>query len=161
TARWREPAAHLLAAAVRALEGSVPMTGSIVASTCTTAVLPTRRWTRAELDHDRSEAERRLAGETVDIHGWRETIGRAMTNRPDDMVQRHGGDEYKAVRSMCRFHIEWTDAMLPEFATRPEVLETEVQAIRIGDLTIAANSSEFFTPFALDIRRRAGVPALM
>ena len=84
-----------------------------------------------------------------------------MTNRPDDMVRRHGGDERKAVRAMCRFHLEWTSRMLRDFETRPEVLETEVQAIRVGDVYFAANSSEFFTPFALDVRRRAGVPELM
>jgi neutral ceramidase len=159
--RCHEPALLLVEAAVRTLEGAAPMAGPTVATTSMTAVLPTRRWTRAELDHDRNEAERRIVGATVDIEGWRESIGRSMTNRPEDMVRRHGGDEHKAVRAMCRFHIEWTDAMLPNVATRPEVLETEVQAVRIGDLTIAANSSEFFAPFALDVRRRARVPALM
>jgi hypothetical protein len=51
--------------------------------------------------------------------------------------------------------------MLRDFETRPEILETEVQAIRVGDVYFAANSSEFFTPFALDVRRRSGVPELM
>jgi hypothetical protein len=77
------------------------------------------------------------------------------------MVARHGGDERKAVRAMCRFHIEWTGRMLADFEARPEVLETEVQAIRICDLYCVANSSEFFSPFALEVRQRAGVPALM
>src|SRR5262249_17973724 len=80
---------------------------------------------------------------------------------PEDMVKRHGGDERKAVRAMCRFHIEWTDRILRDFATRPETLETEVQAIRIGAVTFAANASEFFTPFALDVRRDAGGPELI
>src|SRR5262249_5842668 len=100
-------------------------------------------------------------GNDVDVSGWRETIGRVMTNRPDDMVRRHGGDERKAVRAMCRFHLEWTSRMLADFKTRPEGLDTEVQAIRVGDVTFAANSSELFTPFALDVRRKAGVPELM
>ena len=51
--------------------------------------------------------------------------------------------------------------MLRDFETRPEMLETEVQAIRVGDVYFVANSSEFFTPFALDVRRRADVPELM
>jgi hypothetical protein len=76
------------------------------------------------------------------------------------MVRRHDGDELKAVRAMCRFHIEWTDKMLRDFESRPEILDTEVQALRIGDVYFAANSSEFFSPFALDVRRRAEVPEL-
>ena len=146
---------------VDSLKQAAPMADPVVAAASETALLPTRRWTCAELEHDRSEAQRRLAGDDVDISGWRETIGRAMTNRPDDMVRRHGGDERKAVRAMCRFHLEWTSRMLRDFESRPEVLETEVQAIRVGDVTFAANSSEFFTPLALDVRRRAGVPELM
>lgn len=84
-----------------------------------------------------------------------------MTNRPDDMVKRHGGDEVKAVMAMARFHREWTDRILVDLETRPEFLETEVQTLRIGDLFITSNSSEFFSPFALDVRRRADVPELM
>jgi len=84
-----------------------------------------------------------------------------MTNRPDDMVRRHGGDEAKAVRAMCRFHQEWTDRILRDLETRPETLATEVQALRLGGLCFVSNSSEFFSPFALEVRGRAGVPALM
>jgi hypothetical protein len=123
------------------------------------AELPTRRWTHEEIESDRREAARRVAAE--DYGGWRETIGRSMTNRPDDMVKRHGGDERKAVRAMCRFHLEWTELMLRDYATREEVLRTEVQAIRVGETFIAANSSEFFSPFAVEIRQRAEVPNLM
>jgi hypothetical protein len=158
--RCHEPARNLSAIAREALEAAPqPDREPVVAAVSRTATLPTRRWTRDELEQDRQEAERRLALD--DISGWKDTIGRAMTNRPDDMVARHGGDERKAVRAMCRFHIEWTDRMLQDFETRPEVLETEVQAIRIGDLYCVANSSEFFSPFALEVRRRAAVPALM
>jgi hypothetical protein len=159
--RCREPALRLMAAALEALNHAKPMDDPVVAAASETALVPTRRWTREELEHDRREAERRLVGDEVDVSGWRETIGRVMTNRPDDMVRRHGGDERKAVRAMCRFHLEWTSRMLRDLETRPEVLETEVQAIRVGDVYFAANSSEFFTPFALDVRRRAGVPELI
>ena len=62
---------------------------------------------------------------------------------------------------MCRFNLEWTGRMLVDVETRPETLATEVQAIKLGDLTIVANSSEFFSPFALDVRHRAGVSELM
>lgn len=128
----------------------------VVRSAQLTAELPTRRWTREEIEVDRREAQRRL--EADDISNWRETIGRSMTNRPDDMVRRHGGDERKAVRAMCHFHLEWTEQMLQDFETREEVLRTEVQALRIGELTIVANSSEFFSPFALGIRQEAESP---
>jgi hypothetical protein len=157
--RWREPGRILAEQAVAALEDARPMNDPVVASACETACIPTRRWTREEVEHDRAEAMRRL--DEDDISGWRETIGRAMTNRPDDMVLRHGGDERKAVRAMCRFHLEWTEKMLVDLDERPEHLEAEVQAIRIGNLYFAANSSEFFTPFALDVRKRANVPELM
>ncbi|HET6422187.1 MAG TPA: hypothetical protein VFG20_00805, partial [Planctomycetaceae bacterium] len=78
-----------------------------------------------------------------------------------DMIRRHGGDEWKAVAAMCRFHIEWTDKMLTDYQTRPETLATEVQALRFGDLGIVANSSEFFSPFALDVRQRSSLPQVM
>jgi hypothetical protein len=159
--RCHEPARRLVELACRALNQATTMVEPLVAAASETATLPTRRWTRAELEHDRHEAERRLAGHDVDVSGWRETIGRSMTNRPEDMVRRHGGDERKAVRAMCRFHLEWTGLMLRDFETRPEVLETEVQAIRVGDVYCVANASEFFTPFALDVRRRAAVPELI
>lgn len=38
-----------------------------------------------------------------DVTGWRDTIGRSMTNRPDDMVERH----------------EWTERMLVDLDSRP------------------------------------------
>jgi hypothetical protein len=159
--RYHEPARRIVERARRSLEQSTTMDEPVVAAASEAAALPTRRWTRQELEQDRGEAERRLKGDDVDVSRWRDTIGRSMTNRPDDMVKRHGGDERAAVRAMCRFHLEWTDRMLPDFEARPEVLETEVQAIRVGDVYCVANASEFFTPFALDVRRRAAVPALL
>ena len=157
--RCLEPARHLSDLALRSLTGAQDVSSPRVAFASEMAVLPTRRWNLEELMHDRREAERRL--NTNDVTGWRETIGRSMTNRPDDMVERHGGDELKAVRAMARFHIEWTDQMLIDLDARPLTLQTEVQTLRIGDLFVTANSSEFFTPFALDVRARAEVPELM
>lgn len=157
--RHHEPARLLAAVALESQAEVEPMRSPHVGCSRETVLLPTRRWTREEIDRDRDEAERRLASN--DVTHWRETIGRSMTNRPDDMVKRHGGDESKAVRAMCRFNLEWTGRMLVDAETRPETLATEVQALKLGDLTIVANSCEFFSPFALDIRHRAGVSELM
>lgn len=130
-----------------------------VCSASQTIQLPTRRWLEQEVMPFRQEAERRLREH--DLSGWREGFGRSMTNRPDDMVTRHGGDEWKAVAAMCRFHLEWTEEILPDLQTRDEILETEVQAVRVGRLFVVSNSAEFFSPFALQIRERFGQRPLM
>jgi neutral ceramidase len=147
--RCGEPARAIAAAALACRRSAQVCANPRVAAATVMAQIPTRRWTRDEIDADRCEAEYRLA--TGDTAGWREGIGRVMTNRPDDMVARHGGDEAKAVRAMARFNVE----------TRPEVLETEVQAVRIGALAIVANSSEFFTTLAQDVRARSPAAELM
>lgn len=157
--RHHEPAKLLSEIALDSQCGIAPMPSPQVGFASEIVRLPTRRWQLDEVLKDRQEAERRLT--TRDASGWRETIGRSMTNRPDDMVKRHGGDELKAVMAMARFHMEWTSKMLQDLETRPEYLETEVQTLRIGDLFITANSSEFFSPFALDVRSRAGAGELM
>lgn len=150
TERCHEPAERLVSACVETVNRSITDHGPVRFAS-EVVRLPTRRWSLEEILRDRQEAERRL--QSGDISSWRETIGRSMTNRPDDMVRRHGGDEAKAVRAMCRFHLEWTEKMLRDHETRPEHLETEVQAIRIGPLCVAANSSELFSPFAQAIRQ--------
>lgn len=157
--RCHEPAARLVEAALEILETATPSASDTLAACSVMARLPTRRWTLQEIEQDRSEALRRL--ETDDFSGWRETIGRSMTNRPDDMIARHGGDEARAVRAMCRFHLEWTDQILQDLHTREEVLLTEVQALRLGDLSLVANASEFFSPFAIQVRQQSGCPHLM
>ncbi|MBW3599064.1 MAG: hypothetical protein KY475_17565 [Planctomycetes bacterium] len=157
-ARCGEPAESLARAALSCLQNAAPMPSPQIGACSSIARIPTRRWTREEIERDRDEALRRLTED--DISGWRETLGRAMTNRPDDMVARHG-DERKAVRAMCRFHVEWTAKMLEDFESRPENLETEVQALRLGDLVIVANSAEFFSSFALDVRARTDSKELM
>jgi hypothetical protein len=157
--RSGEPAQALAEAALASRSRAAAMIDPTVAATTLTAEIPTRRWTDGEIDADRREAQERMA--TGNTTGWRDTIGRVMTNRPDDMVKRHGGDELKAVQSMCRFNLEWTEQMLVDCHTRPETLSTEVQAVRIGDLTVVSNSSEFFTTLALDVRARAKSPELM
>lgn len=157
--RCHEPAQAVATAALECLSRATPVANATVAGASTLAAIPTRRWRRDEIDHDRAEAERRLAAN--DTARWEETIGRSMTNNPKDMIVRHGGDVLKAVRAMCRFHVEWTDRILRDLDTRPETLTTEVQALRIGDLGIAANSSELFSTFATELRNRNALPELM
>ena len=157
--RQNEPARAVADAVVRSLGSAVPLDSSIISASIETATIPTRRWTIEEITGDQAEARRRL--EQKDVSGWRESIGRAMTNRPDDMVARHGGDEWKAVAAMCRFNVEWTELMQQGLHERPETLSTEVQALRIGDFGIVTNSSEFFTTLALDVRDRSPLPFLM
>ena len=155
----KEPA-RITAGAVLASQANAQRIDDPVLTTRSQVVaLPTRRWTREEIDRDREEAQERL--KTNDVTGWKESIGRVMTNRPDEMVARHGGHEWKAVEAMCRFNLAWTYRMLKDWETRPETLETEVQAFRIGELGIVANSSEFFSSLALDVRNRAGLEHLM
>jgi len=96
-----------------------------------------------------------------DMAGWKRSIGRVMTNNPADMVARHGGDEWKAVRAMCRFNLAWTYDMRIDWETRPEWLETEIQAVRIGKLAIVTNASEFFSGLSLDVRNRSREDHLM
>ncbi|MFG0295737.1 MAG: hypothetical protein ACF8PG_07505 [Maioricimonas sp. JB045] len=156
--RCHEPARELAGSIIGMQESANRLDNTSLATAVGTARLPTRRWTDDEIESDRSEALHRL--EHHDITGWRDTIGRVMTNNPDDMIRRHGGDEWKAVAAMCRFNIEWTDRMIP-LLDQPEWLDVDVQAMRIGDLGIVANGSEFFTTLALDIRERADVPHLM
>ncbi|MGH7128389.1 MAG: hypothetical protein ACREIV_07455, partial [Planctomycetaceae bacterium] len=157
--RCHEPARLVAGRALSCQAEAVEIDTPRLASVSERVRIPTRRWTKEEIDADRDEAQRRLRDR--DATGWRETIGRVMTNRPDDMVRRHGGDEWKAVEAMCRFHLAWTYEMLKDWEHRPESLETEVQALRIGPLGIVANSSEFFSSLALDVRGRSDCEHLM
>ncbi len=155
----REPARMVAGAALASQADAVRIDDPALSAVSEQVTLPTRRWTRDEIDHDRDEAQRRLKEQ--DLKGWKETIGRVMTNRPEDMVARHGGDEWKAVEAMCRFNLAWTYEMLKDWETRPETLGTEVQAFRIGELGLVANSSEFFSSLALDVRNLSGLDQLM
>ena len=155
----RETARIVAGAALASQADAARIDDPAISAVSEQVTLPTRRWTREEIDHDRDEAQRRL--KERDLQGWKETIGRVMTNRPEDMVARHGGDEWKAVEAMCRFNLAWTYEMLKDWETRPETLATEVQAFRIGGLGLVANSSEFFSSLALDVRNHAGLDHLM
>lgn len=158
--RCQQPASTIATAVVELIDQKpTASTSAVVAASAKRVDIPTRRWTLQEIHADRDEAHRRLAER--DVSRWLETIGRSMTNRPEDMIDRHGGDEWKAVESMCRFNVEWTEEMMQDLETRDQLQQSEVQSLRMGDLFIVANASELFSPFALDVRRRSGIPGLM
>src|SRR2546421_7543378 len=93
---------------------------------------------------------------TADTNGWLEGVARVCVNQPERLPLRYGGSIEKAVAAVSRFAVEWTDAILPELATRPEILEAEVQAIRVGNVYFVANPSELFTSLGLEVRRQWG-----
>ncbi len=149
--RCREPGRAVAGYALQALASARPVSGERVAVATLPVTLPTRRWTRDELGKDRDEAEYRLR--TGDTTGWLDGFARVIVNQPARLPERYGGDVAEAVRAVCRFGVEWTDAALKDLDTRAETLTTEVQAIRAGDAWLAANGSELFTTLALDLRR--------
>jgi hypothetical protein len=154
TARRFEPARAVTKVALEALEKARPIEGTAVASVSVRVELPTRRWTREEVMREREEGEYRL--KTGDITGWLDGIARVCVNQPERLPLRYGGTVEKAVAAVCRFAMEWTEQILPELETRPETLQSEIQAFRIGDVYIAANASELFTTLGLEVRRQWG-----
>ena len=157
--RCHEPARALADLALTCHRQAKSMVRNTVAAATKIVALPTRRWKKAEIDFDRTEGLRRL--KTNDTTDWRETLGRVMTQRPEEMVDRHGGDLTKAVRAMARFNVEWTDRLLKDWQTRALALHSEVQALRVGDLFLVANSAELFSTFALNVRQQSQVEHLM
>lgn len=118
------------------------------------ARLPTRRWAHDEIFKLREEAEHRLASN--DTTAWMQGLGRGMTCNPPDMIDRHGGDEVKAVRAMARFMIEWSDQVLLDWRTRPEHIDAPLQTLRIGELCLASNPTELYSAPAIALRQRVG-----
>jgi hypothetical protein len=157
--RCQEPGRAVAAKALEALASARSVKRSGVGYACRTVSLPTRRWSRTEIQHDREEAEYRL--KTGDTTGWRDGLARVIVNYPDKLPERYGGDLNKTVQAIARFGKEWTDQMLLDLDTRPETLTTEVQALRVGDAWVSANPSELFTSLALDLRRQWGKEDLM
>ena len=152
TARRFEPARAIAKAALEAWSAARLLDRGEVRWATHRIQLPTRRWTREEINRDREEALYRL--KTGDTKGWREGFARVIVTYPDRLPSRYGGSVEQAVAAVSRFGVEWTDAMLPSLDTRPEFLETEVQAIRLDDAWIVAHGAELFSTLGLEVRRR-------
>lgn len=151
TERRFEPARAITRVALEALPKARPVEASGVAGITQIVSLPTRRWTREEIRHDREEGlYRRKTGDTT---GWLDGVARVCVNQPERLPLRYGGSVEKTVAAVARFAVEWTDLILPDLDTRPETLAAEVQAIRNGDVFFSANPAELFTSFGLEVRR--------
>lgn len=149
--RRHEPARAVAEAALQALAQARSVEPSGVKAVTPIVSLPTRRWTREEVMREREEGLRRL--ETGDTTGWVEGVGRAVVNEPARLPERYGGSIERTVEALSRLAVEWTGEILPELNTRPESLDVEIQALRLGDVFLAAHPCELFTTLDLDLRR--------
>jgi hypothetical protein len=111
-----------------------------------------------EINRDREEALHRL--QTGDIKDWLTGFARVIVTYPDRLPRRYGGSVEKTVAAVSRFGAEWTEAILSELNKRPEFIETEIQAMRIGDVWLVAHSSELFTSLGLEVRKQWPHPDL-
>jgi neutral ceramidase len=157
--RCHEPGRAVAAKALEAFASSRTVDAPRIGYASRSVTLPTRRWTRPEIQRDREEAEYRLS--TGDTTGWRDGLARVIVNYPDKLPERYAGNLDKTVQAIARFGKEWTDQALLDLDTRSETLTTEVQALRVGDAWLSANASELFTSLALDLRRQWGKEDLM
>lgn len=151
TERRFETAREITRVALESREKARPVSGTIQALT-ERIKLPTRRWTLDEINRDREEALHRL--KTGDTKDWLTGFARVIVTYPDRLPRRYGGSVEKTVAAVSRFGVEWTDAILSDLDSRPEFIETEIQAMRIGDVWLVAHSSELFTSLGLDLRKR-------
>ena len=151
TERRFEPARALANAALAGLSRLRPVERPGVGALTRKLTLPTRRWTREEVMRDREEGLYRQR--TGDTTGWLEGLARVCVNQPERLPLRYGGSVEKAAAAIARFAVEWTDDILPALDTRPESLEVEAQAIRVGDVWLAAHPAELFTTLGLELRR--------
>ncbi|HHY85817.1 MAG TPA: hypothetical protein GYA07_09865 [Verrucomicrobia bacterium] len=158
THRSSEPAQRLFEETIRAWTHARLINGDTVKAVTSTVTLPTRRWQMEEITKPREEALYRL--QTGDTTDWLSGFAKVIVGVPERLPLRYGGSVAKAVAAACRFMIEWSDSVLSDLQTRPEFFETEVQAIRLGDLWFAAHPSEMFTTTGLSIRKHWPHPDL-
>ena len=154
TERRFEPGRAVASVALGALKNARPIEACGVSFISERVALPTRRWTREEIDRDRQEGLYRLR--TGDSSGWLHGVARVCVNQPERLPLRYGGSVEKAVAAVSRFAIEWTEAILPELVTRPQTILTEVQVFRIGDVCLVANPAELFASLGLEVRGQWG-----
>ncbi len=152
TERRFEPARAITATALDALSLARPVSACGIKHITRMVALPTRRWTSGEVMRDREEGLYRL--KTGDTTGWLDGVAKVCVNLPERLPIRYGGSVQKAVAAVSRFAVEWTDHILPVLELRSEVIEAEVQALRVGDVDILANPSELFTTIGLDVREQ-------
>jgi neutral ceramidase len=156
TAKRFEPAQAVTRVVLEATRNGREIAGAGISSCVETVSLPTRRWTREEIMRDRDEGLHRLkTGDTAD---WLNGVAKVCVGLPERLPLRYGGSVDKAVAAVSRFAVEWTDLISPKLDTMPEYLDTEVQAIRIGDFYLAATSCELFTSLGLELRTQAPDP---
>jgi neutral ceramidase len=152
TARRFEPARAITNVVLAAIEQARPVEAAGVSAISRKVTLPTRRWSRQEVMREREEGLYRL--KSGDTTGWLEGVARVCVNQPQRLPLRYDGSVEKAVAAVSRFVAEWTDSVLPDLETRPELIETDVQALRFGDIFLVANPAELFTSLGLEARRQ-------
>ncbi|PWU15637.1 MAG: hypothetical protein C5B50_15015 [Verrucomicrobia bacterium] len=152
TDRRFEPARAITKSSLSAFESAQPLAETGLASTALRIQLPTCPWTQQEIKTEREEGLYRL--NSGDTKGWMEGLGRACVNLPHRLPLRYGGSVEKTVAALARFAVAWTDDALLKLESGPETLETEVQAIRIGDAWLVAHGAELFTSLGLSLRSR-------
>jgi hypothetical protein len=153
------PIRALTESAIQAIRATRSVEAPGVSAAVRRVALPVRRWTRRELEEFTEEARYRLA--TGDTNGWLSGIASKMVNQPARLPERYGGSVERAVAAISRFAVDWADETLPGLDNAPLALETEVQALRVGDVYISANASELFSSLDADLRRRWSEPELM
>lgn len=146
------PSRALAGSSLEALALARPVTHPRLKVVTRKISLPTRRWTRKEVMQDREESLYRLL--TDDTSGWLDGLAKTVVTQPEKLPMRYGGSVEKAVAAVARFGKEWTDQALGDLESRPELLDTEVQAIRIGDVYFVAHAAELFTSLGLNLRGR-------
>jgi hypothetical protein len=146
------PIRALAATALRGVVTARPVGGHGVGAAVQRAVIPVRSWTRREVSDFAEEARYRLA--TGDTQGWLEGIAAQMVNQPARLPERYGGSVERAVAAVSRFAINWAHETLPDLDVAPDTMQTEVQALRVGDVYLSANASELFTSLGLELQKR-------
>jgi hypothetical protein len=150
--RYQEPGKLIADSALAVMRDAHRVSDTGVTVVHQTISLPTRRWTPEEIAVDRDEGAYRM--ETGDTSGWAEGIVRNMVVAPSRLPLRYHGSVDQTVAAISRFAVEWTSEMLAKIERHPSSIETEIQAIRLGDIYLVAHPAELFTSHGLEIRRR-------